>query len=159
MELEPESPGDLHDGREAWVAVGRQRFVEPFATHADPAGELADVAGARDGAERLGDGCGVVPGLVKGRLQVRSSRLDIDQVIGAVISSEIPLPTGFTSPGLQSEEVYVLGRAGIVHAREDRVATFEDPWGVGGVEHARLPRPHHIVKRPKSASRRAPLSQ
>jgi len=23
VELEPESPGDLHDGREAWVAVGR----------------------------------------------------------------------------------------------------------------------------------------
>src|SRR5881409_2991215 len=88
MQLQPKCLGDLHDGREGRVPVGGEWLVEPLAAHANPAGQLVDVAGARDCAERLGNHCWVVAGLVDGGFEVGGYIVDARQVVGTVVVSE-----------------------------------------------------------------------
>ena len=46
--LRPQSAGNFHDRAESRIAALRQRFVEPFAGHANVAGQLAHVLGVRN---------------------------------------------------------------------------------------------------------------
>src|SRR4051812_44429811 len=87
VKFEAERLGDLHDGRKARVAIAGQRLVEPLAAHASAASEFADVAGTGDGSKRLRNEGWVIPTFLEGGLQVCSSILHADEVVGTVIGA------------------------------------------------------------------------
>jgi len=111
LDLEPQCLRDLHDRREARVAVGRERCVEAFATHPDPSGEFAHVARARDGAENLRDEGRVVAGFLQGGLKVGATSLSVLRLSAESYGENSVLamvsPLFRTSVGLL--DVFVLG--------------------------------------------------
>src|SRR5680860_576721 len=70
------------------VGMSREGLYRARAAHAYSARQLADVAGASDGPECLGDERGIVAGLIDGGFQVRRHVLDAGQVVSAVVGSE-----------------------------------------------------------------------
>ena len=71
-----------------WVAVGRQCLVETLTADAGASGELADVAGACDNSQRLGDLGGVVVAFVDHSLELRRCVIEVRQVVGSVEGRE-----------------------------------------------------------------------
>lgn len=85
VQSQAEGPRDLNDRGEARVPVGGECLVETFAAHADLAGQFADVAGAGDDAERLGNEGRVVACLLAGCFEVGGSILGAGQIVGRVV--------------------------------------------------------------------------
>ena len=63
MNSESEGFGQLEHGGEAGVPLDGQRLVQALATHASPAGQVADIAGTGHDPESLGDQGRIVVGL------------------------------------------------------------------------------------------------